>query len=356
MNRIEQLSQWLEDERCGALITSEVSRRYLSEYASTDGIMLITKEESYFLIDARYFDHAKQQAKNCTVILLTDTGKQLLELLIKHGIKRLHIESDTLTVRELEHYREILHYSELDSGNELSDKLREMRIIKSAEEIALITKAQRIAEKAFERLLGTIRAGMTEKQVSALLEYYIMDSGADGISFDTIAASGINSSVPHAVPTDKELKEGEFLTLDFGALYDGYHSDMTRTLAVGSVSEQMEEVYNAVYSANIDAMQAVRAGVGCKVADSVARSTLNAWNGLDKYFNHGLGHGVGLEIHEEPRLSQSSGTMLRTGMVVTIEPGAYISGKYGVRIEDMVVVTENGCDNLANVTKNLIHI
>lgn len=356
MNRIERLADWLSDERSGALITSEVSRRYLSEYASTDGIMLVTKEQSYFLIDARYFDHAKQQVKGAAVILLQDTGSQLLDLLIKHNIKRLHIESDWLTVRELEDFRDKLHCSEIDAGNSLSDKLREMRIIKTDEEIELITTAQRIAEKAFERLVGTIRSGMTEKQVSALLDYYIMDCGADALSFPIIAASGENSAVPHAVPTDKEIKNGEFLTLDFGALYKSYHSDMTRTVAIGNVSEEMEEVYNAVYSANIDAMQAVRSGVGCKVVDSVARSTLNAWHGLDKYFQHGLGHGVGLEIHEEPRLSRTSTSTLRTGMVVTIEPGVYISGKFGVRIEDMGVVTENGYNNLATTTKNLIHI
>lgn len=255
---------------------------------------------------------------------------QLSELLLKHDIRKLMLESDYMTLSEFAAYKEQLHFVELDATSWLSDFIWGMRIIKTAEEVKLIVKAQRIAEKAFERLVDNIHRDMTEKQVAALLNYYMMDLGADDLSFETIAASGVNSASPHAVPTDKKLQEGDFLTLD--------------SVEVRVVNRVVELLLLRRYCPDGE------------VVDSVARATLAAWGGYDKYFGHGLGHGVGLEIHEQPTLSQRSRSMLKPGMIVTVEPGAYISGKFGVRIEDMVVVTENGCDNLTKSTKNLIHI
>lgn len=356
MSNIEVLQSMLSGAECGALITSDVSRRYFSGFKSSAGVILVTKEQSYLIIDSRYFDKAKQRVTDCRVILLDDMRKQLSELLLKHNIRTLMIESDYMTLSEFADYRDKLHFVELDPSPSLSQFIWDMRVIKTEEEVGAIVRAQRIAEKAFERLVDNIRRDMTEKQVAALLNYYMMDCGADDLSFETIAASGVNSASPHAVPTDKKLSEGEFLTLDFGAVVDSYHSDMTRTLAVGNVTADMEKLYNAVYYANLDGIKAVKPGINGKVVDSVARATLAAWGGYDKYFGHGLGHGVGLEIHEQPTLSQRSRSMLKPGMIVTVEPGAYISGKYGVRIEDMVVVTENGCEVLTRSTKNLIHI
>ena len=356
MTNLEILQNSLSGEEYGALITSDVSRRYFCGFKSSAGVILVTKEQSYLIIDLRYFDKAKQRVQNCRVLLLEDMRTQLSELLLKHNIRKLMVESDYMTLTEFNDYKEKLYFLELDASPALSQYIWEMRVIKTEEEVSLIIKAQRIAEKAFGRLIDNISRDMTEKQVAALLNYYMMDCGADDLSFETIAASGVNSASPHAVPTDKKLCEGEFLTLDFGAVVDGYHSDMTRTLAVGQVSPEMEKLYNAVYYANLDGIKAVKPGINGKVVDSVARATLAAWGGYDKYFGHGLGHGVGLEIHEQPTLSQRSRSMLKPGMIVTVEPGAYISGKYGVRIEDMVVVTENGCDVLTKSTKNLIHI
>lgn len=356
MSNIEILQDMLPANECAALITSDVSRRYFCGFKSSAGVILVTKEQAYLIIDSRYFDKAKQKVRDCRVILMEDMRTQLSELLLKHNIRSLMTESDYMTLTEFADYREKLHFVELDPSPALSDFILNMRIIKSDEELSLIIKAQRIAEKAFERLIDNISRDMTEKQVAALLNYYMMDCGADDLSFETIAASGINSASPHAVPTDKKLCEGEFLTLDFGAVVDSYHSDMTRTLAVGQISPEMEKVYEAVYYANIDGIKAIRPGINGKVVDSVARSTLSAWGGYDRHFGHGLGHGVGLEIHEQPTLSQKSRSMLKPGMIVTIEPGVYISGCYGVRIEDMAVVTENGCDVLTKSTKKLIHI
>ena len=242
-----------------------------------------------------------------------------------------------------------------DTSNRLSDFMRNMRIIKTDEEIGCITKAQRIAEAAFTKLLSNMRAGMTEKQIAALLEYVMIDLGSDGVSFPTIAASGVNSACPHAVPTDKPVRDGDFLTLDFGATYRGYHSDMTRTVVFGKPTDEMKNIYNAVWGANTDAIKAVRADISCKLVDNVARSTLDAW-GYEQYFTHGLGHGVGLEIHEAPNVSYRSGITLKEGMIITIEPGVYIPEKYGVRIEDMCVVTKEGCKIITETPKTLIYI
>lgn len=356
MNNIQRLVEKLSDTTHGALITSDISRRYFCGFTSSAGVILVTKDGSYLIIDSRYYDKARARVTSCEVVLMEDMRRQLLDLMIKHNITKLSVESAYMTIAELEKYKESLFYAEIDSSAWLSDAISAMRVIKTAEELKLIVQAQRIAEAAFERLLERLRRGMTEKQAAALLNYFIMDCGADGLSFETIAASGVNSASPHAVPTDKPLQNGDFLTLDFGAIVDGYHSDMTRTLVIGEPAPEMEELYNAVFYANLDGLQAVRAGIGGAVVDSVARSTLNGWGGYDKYFGHGLGHGVGLEIHEAPTLSQKSSSMLRSGMIVTVEPGAYISGKYGVRIEDMVLVTESGCENLALTTKKLIRV
>ncbi len=352
MGRIAELAAKLADSRHGALITSDISRRYLSGFKSSAGIILITKEKSYLLIDFRYYDKAKQTVTDCEVVLLENMRKQLMELLVKHGISALSVESDSMTVSELAKYKENYAFIEFDSTSALSDEIAKMRIIKSKDEIEKIVKAQRIAENAYNRLLRDIKVGQTEKHVAALLDYYMAEYGSDGVSFDTIAASGINSASPHAVPTDKKLEDGDFLTLDFGATYDGYHSDMTRTIVIGHATDKMKEMYSAVHSANLDALKAVKAGIGGKLLDSVARSTLDAW-GYGQYFGHSLGHGVGLEIHESPIAAPTSKFTLREGMILTIEPGAYISGQYGVRIEDMVVITSDGCVNLTNTTKAL---
>lgn len=352
---IALLADKLADEKHAALITSDISRRYFSGFSSSAGLILITKEASYLLIDFRYFDKAKQRVTDCEVLLLENERKQLVDLLVNHGISTVSIESREMTVAQLNKYKENYPFINFDSTSGLSDEIGKMRIIKTPEEIEKIIKAQRIAEKAFSRLLRDLKPGLTEKHVAALLEYYMSEYGSDGKSFDTIAASGINSASPHAVPTDKKLEVGDFLTLDFGATYDGYHSDMTRTVAIGKVTDDMKRMYDAVLFAHIDALKAIRADISGKVADSVARSTLDAW-GYGKYFGHSLGHGVGLEIHEPPMASPSSTNMLKEGMVLTDEPGAYISGKYGVRIEDMVVVTKDGCTDLANTTKDLIII
>ena len=243
---IAKLADKLSDERHAALITSDISRRYFCGFTSSAGIILVTKEASYLLIDFRYFDKAKQRVSDCEVILLENAKTQLMNLLIKHGITTVSVESDAMTVTELEKYKANYTFVTFDSSCGLSEMIGKMRIIKTPEEIEKIVKAQRIAERAFSRLLRDIKPGQTEKHVAALLEYYMAEYGSDGKSFDTIAASGVNSASPHAVPTDKKLENGDFLTLDFGATYDGYHSDMTRTIAIGKVTDDMKKMFKVL--------------------------------------------------------------------------------------------------------------
>lgn len=354
---IDNVISWLSSEHDAALITSEVSKRYLTDFGSEDGTLLITKQGAYFIIDARYFEHTERQVTDplCKVILQKDLYDQIGEILSAQKIQNIYIEDEMLTVAQLSAFKRRFSGIGFDSSNRFSDYMKQMRIIKNDEEIACITKAQRIAEAAFTKLLSSMRVGQTEKQIAAALEFMMLNLGSDGVSFPTIAASGVNSACPHAVPTDKPVQEGDFLTLDFGATYKGYHSDMTRTVVFGKPTDEMKNIYNAVWGANTDAIKAIRSDISCKLVDNVARSTLDAW-GYEQYFTHGLGHGVGLEIHEGPSVSNRSGTTLREGMIITIEPGVYIPGKYGVRIEDMCVVTKDGCNIITETPKTLIYI
>ena len=228
-----------------------------------------------------------------------------------------------------------------------------LRMIKSADEIALMKSAQEIAERAFTHILDFIKPGVTEREVSLELDYFMLRSGAEALSFETIAVSGVNSSMPHGVPSDKKIENGDFVTMDYGAVCGGYHSDMTRTVAVGNVSAEQKKVYDTVLKAQLAALEAMRPGVRCADADRAARDVIEA-AGYGEFFGHGTGHGVGIEIHEEPRVSPTAVDILETGNVVTDEPGIYLPGQFGVRIEDMVLITENGFENLTKAPKELI--
>ncbi|MDR1755069.1 MAG: aminopeptidase P family protein [Eubacterium sp.] len=352
MSKIQTIMKELLPHQA-ALVTSSVNRRYLTGFYSSAGAFLFTGENGYLLIDSRYYEKARKEAENCDVVLQNDLTSQFNELINKHSINKIFIESEKVTISELNDLIHRFPGVEFDSSNWLSKALMSARLIKSFEEIQRIETAQRIAETAFNKLLHKIREGLTEKQVAALLNYYLAGMGSDDISFPTIAASGSNSSIPHAVPTDKQLKRGEFLTLDFGAVYKGYHSDMTRTVCIGEPDEKMKSVYGAVLGANNDAMRALRDGVSGKLVDNIARSTLEAW-GYEKYFGHGVGHGLGLEVHEAPGLSPKGEHTLKEGMVVTIEPGVYLPDEFGVRIEDIAVVTSDGCRVITTTQKSLI--
>ena len=338
----------------GVLIVSETNRRYFTSFSSSDGVLLATKNGSVFLTDSRYIEEAQNVVKNCEVEELKKASEQLPELCRRLGVRTLMVESDRLTVSELKAYRKMLKGILLTTVG--TDKLiDELRAVKSEYELDSIIKAQRIAEKAFDHILGFIKEGVTEKEIALGLDFFMLKNGAEAISFETIAISGANTSKPHGVPTDKKVCNGDFITMDYGAVVNGYHSDMTRTIAVGEISSAQAEVYETVLEAQLRALATLKEGVkGCE-ADAAARNYINE-KGYGEYFRHSTGHGVGLEIHEKPNLSPKNYKRLQSGNVVTIEPGIYIPGSFGVRIEDMAIITKNSCEILTKISKKMIKI
>lgn len=335
----------------GALIVSPESRRYFTGFNASDGFLFITKSGSVFLTDSRYIEAAKNKIICCEV---EEQKGKLMDYAKRFNCKVLAVEADRLTVTQLKNLRKALHGIKLTTVS--TDKIIDsFRAVKNEAEIENICKAQRIAEAAFDHILGFIKVGVTEKEVALELDHYMLSHGADGLSFETIAISGANTSKPHGVPTDKKIEHGDFVTMDYGAVVNGYHSDMTRTVAVGAASDEQKKIYKIVFEAQLAVLRVLKNGVKCSDADKAARDVITE-AGYGEYFRHSTGHGVGIEIHEKPFISPKSTATLRSGNVVTDEPGIYIPGKFGVRIEDMALITENGCKNLTKAPKELIII
>lgn len=355
MNRIEKLMKALPEGADAALITSDVNRRYFTGLGSSAGTLLAFRDAAYFIIDFRYIEVAKATVTGAEVILQDKLYDQLGELLKKHGARTVAIETDYITVGSLEQYRSRLPQVEFLTAAALNDKILEMRSLKDEEEIAAIRKAQSITDAAFLEILDFIKPGKTEKEVAAYLEYCMRRLGADGLAFETIAAGGPNSAKPHAVPGDRPLRQGDFFTMDYGAYWGGYCSDMTRTVAVGEPTEEMRRVYDTVLAAQLLGIEKAVVGASCRAVDAAARELIyNA--GYEGCFGHSLGHSVGIEIHEMPGFSPSIApeTTAKEGMVITVEPGIYLEGRFGVRIEDMVWLAPDGTKDLTNSPKELI--
>ena len=351
MNNIKNLQQQL-NENDAILVVSPENRRYLTSFPSSDGYLLITKNNALLFADSRYIEAAQNAAKGCDEIALLKTlSEQLPEYIKKLGVKTVFTEAERLSVAEFEKFRKTLGCECI--ADKTDEMINALRRIKSEDEKNKIFAAQSIAEDAFDHILGFIREGVTEREIALTLDFFMLKNGAECVSFETIAVSGKNSSMPHGVPGDKKVEKGDFITLDYGAVVDGYHSDMTRTLAVGEVSSKQAEVYETVLTAQKKSLEILGAGVSCRDADAAARDVINN-AGYGEFFGHGTGHGVGIEIHEEPRVSPKSGSILQVGDVVTVEPGIYIPCEFGVRIEDMAFITDNGCENLTKSPKNLI--
>lgn len=322
---------------------------------SSAGFVLAFPEKSYLLVDFRYIEKARSTVSDAEVIELKKFYPQMSRLLKKHGASRVSIESETLTVKRLNSYKHLFQEIEFDSSDALSNAIQKLRMTKDDDEIACIRKAQEIAETAFGELLPFIRAGVTEREIALELNRLMFMHGAEDLSFDTIVLAGTNTSMPHGVPSDKKVEEGEFVLLDFGAVWNGYHSDMTRTVCVGKPTEEMEKVYNIVLEAQLAGLRAAKAGITGMELDRVSRDIIEK-AGYGEYFGHSLGHGVGMEIHESPNASPGYKFPLTEKAVVTVEPGIYLAGKFGVRIEDFVILTENGCENLTKCAKKLISL
>lgn len=353
-SRIERILKQLPDGIDAVLITSGVHRQYFTGFQSSAGTLLMIKNAgAYFIIDFRYYEKARAVVHDCNVILQEKLSAQLSELMKHHSLVNIAIESEYMTVSEFSRFQELLPDASFVSNKQVDQAIRRMRMIKSPEELASIRAAQKITDDAFQNICDYIRPGMTEKEIACELLDYTNRHGSERPSFEFIVVSGANSSMPHGVPTDKPVEPGDLITMDFGCVVDGYCSDMTRTVAVKAVNEKQKLIYDTVLKAQLAAIQAIKAGIPCRDVDAAARNLITD-AGYGSCFGHSTGHSVGLEIHERPAFSIADETICEPGMVITVEPGIYLEGQFGVRIEDMVLVTESGCSLLTGSVKQLI--
>lgn len=357
MSHLENLKALLGGNNPDAvIISSEINQRYISGFPFTDGYLLITPKKSYLITDFRYVEAARAKSDSGLEVVAPEGGmlNYIAGRLKENGCTAVGYEEATLSCAALEKFRAAMPGTKLTAGaSVMLDGLREY---KDADELRCIAEAQDIADAAFSHILGFINPDKTEIEVALELEFFMRRNGAEATSFDTIAVSGSASSMPHGVPRSVRLERG-FLTMDFGARVNGYCSDMTRTVVIGQADGEMKRVYSTVLKAQSAALEVIREGAVNRDVDRVARDIIYA-AGYTGCFGHGLGHGVGMYIHEAPRLSPAApeGATLRRGQIVTVEPGIYLEGKYGCRIEDMVCVTPDGARNFTHSKKELIEI
>ncbi len=334
---------------CDALfITSHISRLYLSGADTSAGVILITKEKAFFFTDFRYYERVKKEAGFFEIFDSAET--KIGDILKSEKIKSLGFEDRKVTVFELQKLKE--KYRSV-SFVPIGDLIEKIRAVKEPLEIEAIKTAQRIAEKSLFETLKIIKEGISEKELADFLVSRMKENGADDEFFKTIVLAGENTSMPHGVPGERKVEKGDFILFDFGAKIENYGSDMTRTVAFGEPTQKMRQVYELVRMSQDEAKKAIKVDVIGKEVDRASRDFL-AENGYKKEFGHGLGHSLGLEVHEAPSFSQGCEEKIKSGCVITVEPGVYLSGEFGVRIEDMVLVTENGYENLTSFPKDLI--
>ncbi len=352
MKNLEKYLSLLNEEVNGLLLTSRYSRYYGAEFDIAEGVAIVSKKGCRYFTDSRYIEAAQKGIKGFDV-LMTDRDHSAISLLNEaiadFGITILGYEENYLTVGEFNAYEQKLNAKLIPMHAQISG----FRAVKETWELDIMRKAQAIADKAFAEICTRIKAGMTEKELQAELIYCLYKNGGEGLSFDPIMVSGPNTSLPHGVATDRVIQEGDFITMDFGVLYKGYCSDMTRTVAVGYVTDEMEKVYNTVLQAQLAGIAATRAGVKGKDVDAAARKVI-VDAGYGDFFGHGYGHSLGLEVHEAPNCNPGGDRVMEAGMVTSAEPGIYLPGKFGVRIEDTVIFTADGCENITASPKNLI--
>ncbi len=357
-SRINRLLYHMQEQVDGVLLSSPFSMRYYTGFTGGEGYVFIGRDgKSVVFTDFRYTEMVEKQCPIASCVEIKG-GKKGLEMMrdwmnqSKFCFENVGIEEGHLSVASFSRLQEVFPCTNWAQANGIIDAAR---AIKDAKEIELIAKAEEIGDKAFTHILEFMKPGMTEREIALELEFFMRKQGAEGLSFDTIVASGENSSMPHAGVSDRVLQDGDLVTMDFGCVYDGYCSDMTRTVAVGTLSEKQRHVYDTVLEAQKMALEGIRPGRKCSEIDAIARKHIYD-AGYEGCFGHSLGHSVGLYIHEEPRFAEGCDTVLAPGMVITVEPGIYLSGQYGVRIEDVIVVTEDGYRNLTHSEKALLFI
>lgn len=355
MNNFKKIQDILQKLNLDAILISNGNNmRYISGFAGATGYLYISTVRHTVVTDFRYTIQAEQEADGYEIITIGIGGYEeaLNDLIRSDSVKRLGFEAEDMLYANYQRLQEKLVVNELFP---VGDEITKLRRIKTAKELEYMKRAEEIGDQVFTELLDFIKPGMTELEIAAKIEFLLKMKGADGVSFPSIVASGVNSSMPHAVPSRKRIESGDFLTMDFGCVYEGYCSDMTRTIVIGKAEEKQKNIYYTVLEAQLKALEFLKAGYRGKEVDWIARDIIYK-AGYEGCFGHGLGHSVGLDIHENPRLNMSEESTILAGMTETVEPGIYIKGYGGVRIEDLVVVTEDGCENFTHSTKELIEL
>ena len=352
MKNMEKYLSLLGDEVDGLLLTSRYSRHYGAEFDIAEGVAIVTKAGCRYFTDSRYIESAQNGIQGFEVLEMNRQNnyiKLLNDAIVDFGVTRLGFEENYLSVAEFTYYEKNLH-AELVP---FTKRINGFRGVKEDWELDLMRKAQDITDKAFSEVLTRIKAGMTELELQAELIYCLYKNGGQGLSFDPIVVSGPNTSLPHGVAGERVIREGDFITMDFGVLYHGYCSDMTRTVALGYATNEMKLIYNTVLKAQQAALAISKAGVPGKDIDAAARKVITD-AGYGPYFGHGYGHSLGLEVHESPSPNGANDQGMPLCAVASAEPGIYLPGKYGVRIEDVVIFREDGVENITHSPKNLI--
>lgn len=355
MNRTQKILQELNKKGLdGLLLTKKTNVNYISGFTDEASYVFISEKAKLFITDGRFFELAQRQCNDFRIINWQKQGKNFLELVEQickdNNIKKLGFEQQWTSCDMYENMNQILKDVELIPTKNL---VEDLRYIKDKEEIEILREASRITDYAFEEIIKYIKPGMTENEVAAKLEYIVKIAGADGVGFDTILISGKKTSLPHGKPDKKIIEAGDFVTLDFGALYKEYTSDMTKTIVIGNPSEKQLKVYNLVKEAQQAALDTIKGGINSEIPDTAVRKVVKDYI---EYYYPGIGHGVGRDLHEPPFISKDGGYIIEENSVITIEPGLYIPDWGGVRIEDTILVTRNGYERLTKSTKDLIII
>ena len=351
MKNLDKYLTLLDGEVDGLLLTSRYSRHYGAEFDIAEGVAIVSKAGCRYFTDSRYIESAQNNLKGFEVLDVAGHGyvKRINDAIADFGITTLGYEENYLLAVELLSYEKNLHAKLVPYNAAING----FRSTKEDWELALMRKAQAITDKALSEVLPRIKVGMTELELQAELIYCLYKNGATGLAFDPIVVSGPNTSLPHGVAGERRIQEGDFITMDFGASYMGYCSDMTRTVAIGFATEEMQKVYNTVLDAQLAGLAASKAGVPGKDIDGAARKVITD-AGYGDYFGHGYGHSLGLEVHESPSPNGRNSEGMPVGSVASAEPGIYLPGKFGVRIEDMVYLAEDGKRNLTEFPKELM--
>ncbi len=352
MNNIKRIQDALARQGLDAiLLTDEKNQRYATGFAFTDGAVVVGREKAWLLTDSRYIEAAEKIAGGCCAVQMFDREHSLSGLisaaLKESGAEKLAAEDEKLSHARWAAFEKLLGRTLLPAGG----LMMSLRASKNASEIESMIRAQRISEKALEEVLHIIKPGMTEKEVMAELVYYMLKFGSEGNSFDPIVVTGKNTSMPHGVPGDTVIRDGDFITMDFGSLSDGYCSDMTRTVAVGHATEEMKTVYYTVLEAQLAGIAAARSGIPGKLIDQAARDVIEK-AGYGEYFGHGFGHSLGLDIHEPPMAGPRGEAPMAENDLCSAEPGIYIPGKFGVRIEDVMIIRKDGAEVITKAPKS----